>query len=856
MTWTTAESTFAESEYGESEFGESEFGESPGELGEMARPFASPGYAENASAEWEQAQETPEASPGTMEAPQSEFNELNAVSPFAHAEAAEDREVLVHEFLNEMTGTELSEAIGELAQEWSAVHAEVSSNGGLGVSVPALHEASALVTRHADEMAAEVDRFLETLGEQLGEHSATTIGESELASFLEFTESPPIPIGASPAQEQFFKSLGRLVGRVAKGAFNLAKKGISLVGKIASLPFKFIFSNLGKIVRPLLRRVLTWAIGRLPVPLQPIANQLRVRIFGSEAEFGNEAEAFFGEIGEHGGWTSEQSLVNELEGELTWHGGIPAVGEASALEQEVVTAVSRYLAAENESELAQLEAELNATTAEHEASPGAGELDGARVVLVRELAELRDGESAGPVIERFLPAILPALRIGVRIIGRRRVVNFLADLLAKLIRPLVGPQFATPLSQALVDVGLRIFTLETNAEDRELAGPSAVASIVEDTVRRLAEQGNEIFADTNRLHAETVAAFNEAVAHTVPASMVRGDLDSRETSGTTNATWVLRPRVYWYRKYCRIFEVTLTPQMAAAIPTFGGVRLSDVMRARGIRLPIKVRVHLYETLPGTYLSRISQLEKGVPGMNPGGWRHFHPLSIAAAGVLLGEPGLGADVDPRFTRDRSLVAAGQRFFFLQLPAGAGGSGGVSPATPSQAFVTIDARPGKDIIRLSIYLSEADAQGIASRARQRNTTAFVLAFRAAVGAAVNSLRLSPRSRVTLLREVTGEAPAVAAGAGAGIASTIIEKIVDRLIDAAIRLIMDYAKVKGDEFVTAADNPANGVSVLITFPIPSLSTMFLGPLTGIIAVARILSAILTHRAGVMTVAGFRRY
>ena len=850
MTWTTAESTFAESEYGESEFGESEFGESPGEFGEMARPFASAGYSESVSAEWEQPQETPEVSAETMEAPQSEFNELNAVSPFAHAEAAEDREVLAAEFLNEMAGTELSEAIGELAQEWSAVHAEVSSNGGLGVSLPALHEASALVTRHADEMAAEVDRFLETLGEQLGEHSATTISESELASFLEFTESPPIPIGASPAQEQFFKKLGRLVGRVARGAVNLAKKGVALVGKIASLPFKFIFSNLGKIVRPLLRRVLTWAIGRLPVPLQPIANQLRVRIFGSEAEFGNEAEASFGEVGEHGGWTSEQSLVNELEGELTWHGGIPAVGEASALEQEFVTSVSRYLAAENESELAQLEAEFNATTAEHEAAPGAAELDGARVVLVRELAELRDGESAGPVIERFLPAILPALRIGVRIIGRRRVVNFLADLLAKLIRPLVGPQFATPLSQALVDVGLRIFTLETNAEDRELAGPSAVASIVEDTVRRLAEQGNEIFADTNRLHAETVAAFNEAVAHTVPSSMVRGDLDTRETSGSTNATWVLRPRVYWYRKYCRIFEVTLTPQMAAAIPTFGGVRLSAVLRARGIRLPMKVRVHLYETLPGTYLSRIAQLEKGVPGMYPDGWRHFHPLSIAAAGILLGEPGLGADVDPKFTRDRSLVAAGQRFFFLQLPAGAGG---VSPATPSQAFVTIDARPGKDIIRLSIYLSEADAQGIASRARQRNTTAFVLALRASVGAAVNSLRLSPRSRVTLLREVAGEAPAAA---GAGIASTIIEKMVDRLIDAAIRLVMDYAKVKGDEFVTAADNPANGVSVLITFPIPSLSTMFLGPLPGIVAIARILSAILTHRAGVMTVAGFRRY
>jgi hypothetical protein len=235
-------------------------------------------------------------------------------------------------------------------------------------------------------------------------------------------------------------------------------------------------------------------------------------------------------------------------------------------------------------------------------------------------------------------------------------------------------------------------------------------------------------------------------------------------------------------------------------------------------------------------------------MNPDGWRSFHPLSIAAAGILLGEPGLGADVDPKFTRDRSMVAAGQRFFYLQLPGG----GGVPSTTPSQAFVTIDARPGRDVIRLSIYLSEADAQAIASRVRQRNTTAFVIAMRAAVRAAVNSLKMNPRSRVKLLREVSGEAGAAVAE---GVASKIIEKIVDRLIDAAIRLAMDYVRAKGDDFVRAADNPANGVTVLITFPIPSLSSVF-GPLTGLLAIPRILSAILTNRAGVTTVPGLRRY
>ncbi|MEV8214365.1 hypothetical protein [Leifsonia sp. NPDC077715] len=847
--WTSAETTAAEAE------------SETGEVGvRLARPFSAPGYSAEAEAEYQ-----PQEQAGELHAEisESEHNELTessefaAFSPFTHAEAAEDREVLENEFLNELAGSELSEAIGELAQEWSGIHAEISSNSGQGVTPPALREAGTVLTRRADEVATELDRMLETLGETLGEHTATTIGESELASFLELTESPPIPIGASPAQEQFFRKFARIVGRVARGAVSLAKKGVSLVGKIASWPLRMLFSKLGQLARGLLRGVLNSAISRLPVVLQAPAQQLRVRLFGREAELEGEGEGeteSLGEVavGEHGGWSSERALADELEGETVWRGAIPAVGGAQELESEFVTTVSRALAAENEAELAQLEAEYAASAAESEAAPGASELDAARVTLVRELAELRDGESAGPAIERFLPAILPALRIGIRLVGRQRVINLLASVLDKLIRPLVGPRFATPLTRAFLDIGMKAFTLEASAEDRELAGASGVASLLEDTLRRVAERGNEVFTDTNRLHSETVAAFSEAVAHTIPSSLIRGDLESRETSGQTDTTWMLRPRVYWYRKYARVFEITLTPQIAAAITTFGGVRLLDVLRARGVRLPVKVRVHLYETLPGTYLSRISQLEKDVPGMTADGWRQFHTLTVAAAGTLLGEPGLGVDVDPRFTRDRSTVAAGQRFFYLQLP---GGGGGVAKSLPSQAWVTIDARPGQDIIRLTMYLSEPDAQAVAARARQRNTTAFVIALRAAIQAAMYSLKTNPRSRLIFLREASNEAPAAAAGAGAAILNAIISKIVDRLVDAAIRLAADYARAKSDEFVKAVDNPAAGVSIQVTVPIPSLSTFLFGPLASVIGAARILGAILSNRLGMRTVPGLRK-
>lgn len=781
----------------------------------------------------------------------------SAVTPFAHATIAADREVLAAELMAELAGSGLGEALGELVQEWSGTHAEHATAGGLGETPQAGNEAHQLLLRQAEELATQTEEMLETLAGEWGDREASSITENELQSLFETLETAPIPLGGSPAQEQFFSAIARVARKAVRGAVKLVKRGVSFVGKIVSAPLRALLSRLGKLVRPLLKRVLTWAIRRLPVALRPAADSLRRRLFGSElpGELGEEEFAATPELSaEHGGWTNEASFLAELRDEYSWRSELPAVGEIATLEAEFTNTLARSIAAEDETELAYLEAEFHTTTAETESSPGAAELDAARVTLIRELAALRDGESPGPAIERFLPAVLPILRIGVRLIGRGRVVNFLANLLTGLVRPLIGPQLAGPLSQAVVDTGLRIFGFEMTPEDRELAGPSVVASVLEDTIRRIAEQGESAFEDMNRLHTETIAAFNEAVAHTVPGSLVRADHEDRETAGKDDATWLLRPRVYWYRKYARVFEVALTPQMAASIITFGGLRLSDALRATGPRMPMRVRVHLYETLPGTYLSRISALERHVPGMAPDGWRRFHPLSTSAAGLLLGEPGLGRDVDARFTANRSTVAAGQRFYYLQLPPGRLPDGGVT-----QAFLTIDGRPSENRVRMMIYLAEGDAQAIAARARANNTTAFVLAMRTAVTAAVNSLRKAPGTRVTVLREAVGVDEAAAA-AGSALGMKIVDKIIDRVIDAAIRLGTDYVRHKGAEFVQAVDNPAKGVTVVVTFPAPGLSTILRGGLVPSLmqlgVLRTLLGSLASRGGGVQTFPGLRRF
>ena len=73
--------------------------------------------------------------------------------------------------------------------------------------------------------------------------------------------------------------------------------------------------------------------------------------------------------------------------------------------------------------------------------------------------------TSAPAIEQFVPALLGALRLGINLVGRPKVVGFLAKYLAQLISRWVGPQLSGPLSNAIVDTGLRLVTLES----REMA---------------------------------------------------------------------------------------------------------------------------------------------------------------------------------------------------------------------------------------------------------------------------------------------------------------------------------------------------------------------------------------------------
>src|SRR5260370_36022937 len=91
-------------------------------------------------------------------------------------------------------------------------------------------------------------------------------------------------------------------------------------------------------------------------------------------------------------------------------------------------------------------------------------------------------------MEQFRPAAVgPAAKAAITILGRPKLVSFIARLLGGLIKPLIGTEAAGLLSPAIADAGLRIFGLEASAQEPRLVAAEALAATIEETVNSVSE---------------------------------------------------------------------------------------------------------------------------------------------------------------------------------------------------------------------------------------------------------------------------------------------------------------------------------------------------------------------------------
>jgi hypothetical protein len=237
------------------------------------------------------------------------------------------------------------------------------------------------------------------------------------------------------------------------------------------------------------------AIGKLPEAVRPAAQQLADRLFNRKPK---SAPADASAASGAGDATAPEGAGSGAQDS--------AGASVTEIQQEFDQQIANLFLASDEVEM-ELEVARARSDERGAATPVYAELDQARERFIQELEQLRDGEEAGPQIQNFVQAIIPALRLGIKLIGRGKVVNFLANLLAKLIAKLIGPAAAPALSKAIVDIGLRMMTLEVSPQDESRAAASAVAATVEETVRRVSALPDYVLDNQELLEGFALEAF-------------------------------------------------------------------------------------------------------------------------------------------------------------------------------------------------------------------------------------------------------------------------------------------------------------------------------------------------------------
>ncbi len=792
------------------------------------------------------------------------------------------------ELLSELHDETFEDAIHELVQETAALY-ETRMTEEYGDPSAQRMAAERMARDYLAPLARDAEELVDRMAQGVGEHDIATMTEDELDTMMEQYE--PQRADLSPAFENFLKGLWKKAKKAVKGvasavkkgvtgAVKLAKKGVVLASKVALAPTMFVFNKLKKLIRPLIERVLKIAMGKIPAPLQPAARMLAKKYLGIDLGGGQDEPS----TGEPSGDVSADSgtVVDE-----------PTVPDPSDVQNEMDIQIANLLM-EGES----LEEET--ASAEYAQSAVADEdyvndLSEARTRFVSKISALKDDESAEPAMEEFLPAILPVLKLGIKLIGRKKVVNFLAGLLAKLVAKLVGPNYAKPLSQVIVDVGMGLFGFELSPEQSKTAASRAVAATVEDTVRRVSALPSEVLENEELLEAAVYEAFEAAAAANLPTAMIRPELRSQNSGGV----WLATPNATNapYKKFSTIFERTITPVTMASVKTFGGAPLASVLRDQyGLdpRKDIKARVHLFEAVPGTWLSKISALERNVRGLGSNqaqAWMQIHPLTPSSAGAILGDPGLGSSVDSKYLHDRNLIGVGQRFYYLEIdgaravtPTGQAVKPGVRRS--SRANVTIDCPRNKVVVAL--YLSEEDAREVARQLKnpQKSPSAVLNQFSQILGTMQSNFSTGRNVRVihetTAFEEYSlsdvgklwGKAKAIGgkvvaavksrAGSILGRAGALVKKLpIGTLLKLAEKIavwvktrLLQYLKAKQSEFVTAIENPADGVTIVLTFSNPPYLDTICNVLKGIKAITgREMESSEIPSASVQILPGFHR-
>ena len=687
-------------------------------------------------------------------------------------------------FLTEFHDTEFDEAVFELVNEAADLY-ESRFEGEYGGSASQKIEAERFLEQHFAPLTGEVEALLEAIADDIQGQNLETMSESEIDTFIDkFVPNQEL----SPS----FENLWGWVKKKAKKAAKWAKKKAKALAKKA---FNIALKKLKKYMKPWLNKIVKFAINKLPKQYREPAKLLAQRL-------GLQKEIEYREMFE----------INEN-----------TTGEVTQFQQEFDLVFANLLFAEDETQQELILAEVISDSQQLLADP-LGDLDRARNQFIGGLNELEEGEDPTPLIENFIPAVLPFVKLGLKFYGRRKLVNFLAKYIAKLIKRLIPPNYVTPLSRAIVDAGLRMINLEATPEDEQRVALEAITDTVEETVRQVATLPEYILNNEELLEGYVLEAFESAAASTLPQILSDKDYQKRPELRETidvNGTWVRQPLrgKKYYKKFTRVFDVNITPHMAREVKTWRGIPLAMMMQEQ-YNMPhgqtIKARVHLYEAIPGTWLSRVSKYEKNTTGLGTHAkpaWSKIHPLTPKASAIILGQPRLGRAVAVKYLADPLMISIGQRFYYLEVPDSPAQRLPV-PGAPiigqrcCQTHLMLDFP--RDQIRVSLFLSEAEAQRIAMKLRQQIPVGPALRSVFEPGLK-NAFSEGMYHQVKIVHKIMAIEPSPAI-ALKWLPSIVQETLEKKLTEWVGYSLNQHLKQRAQDLIAAAEDLATGLTIVV--------------------------------------------
>lgn len=747
---------------------------------------------------------------------------------------------LLGELHNDEFGEHLYEMALELEDTWNT---KISNEAAMGDRfIPfATQEAN----QYFEPVLNETTRMIDLISNRFSGNNFADQSEAEIERYFETLEFEHTQL--SPAQEQFFGAIFNKVKSVVKTGVNLAKKGIAAVGKL--LPIGAILNKIKGLIKPLLEKVLKFAIGKLPKNLRPYAQTLAKKFLNLE--------------------TAGETISDS--------GEIPATGNLEAIQSELDNHIANLVFAPGETEAEDLvmNYESSSDTLQRENNYETGglnlpSLDAARQQFISDLKNLKEGESAAPAIERFLPvaimALQPFIKMAISLIGRQKIINFLAGLLAKLVGKYVPENIAQPLAASIVDVGMSAIGFETHERNNSDLTYEAIANTIQETIQNMGNISEATLNDQESLVVETLEAFEKAAANNFPSNQIK---ESKRLTSEPGS-WVMMPRSgpkHLYKKFTRVFDTTIDNRVAGTLTTFRGIPLANYLKDKfglDVSKSIKARVHIYEAIQGTKLYMINRFEKAQGIGVSHGYKQLHPLSVEAASLLLKEPKLGRNFPPQFTTRRHRTAVGQRFYYLEIPGaqlkmvsvaksgnksmadtGTNQSAGqkYSMAVPNSGDIQGVLNFVRSEIRFNYYFSEEEANSIAQKLNAKDYSGAFISIRYNIRSVLQGILIrNVGSKVKIIHEAMPEMflesydekqenfsmgslvsgiSSVALNAGKAVVQKLIEKLIDKLADLAYQAVVNYFKTRANEFITAQSAPKDGVTIKVIWTnLPGMS------------------------------------